>query len=175
MCQSLLNSFHVTVLFLYLLKMSENLWFSNIFRGYWKRPVVWNRLMYQLLFITTNLLLILYPLLLIKSMTYSLVIRFSSQSLVMRYRALNNAPQCRYLTEFWNLGYRLRVQRTENYLCIRKCNDIKNYSKNQIKLKIPKIRYGYQVNKKKLSFKNQCDQWHIPNPWHIQNPQIFKW
>ena len=75
---------------------------------------------------TNNLLLLLYPLLLIKNMTYSLAIRFFSQSLVMRYSALNNAPHRRYLTEFWNFGYSLRVKRKENYLYIGKCNNINN-------------------------------------------------
>ena len=32
-CQLLLNPFHVTGLFLYLLKTSENLWFSDVFKG----------------------------------------------------------------------------------------------------------------------------------------------
>ena len=41
---SLINSFHATVLFLYPLKISENFWFSDVFRGYRKRPVAWNRL-----------------------------------------------------------------------------------------------------------------------------------
>ena len=61
-------------------------------------------------------------------MTYSLAIRFFSQSLVMRYRALNNAPHRRYLTEFWNFGYGLRVKRKEKYLHIWECNNIKNNS-----------------------------------------------
>ena len=39
-----LNPFHATGLFLYPLKISENLWFSYVFRGYRKRPVTWNRL-----------------------------------------------------------------------------------------------------------------------------------
>ena len=34
-----LNPFHATGLFLYLLKILENLWFSHIFKGYSKRPV----------------------------------------------------------------------------------------------------------------------------------------
>ena len=34
-----LNQFHATDLFLYLLKILENLWFSDVFRGYRKRPV----------------------------------------------------------------------------------------------------------------------------------------
>ena len=55
--------------------------------------------------VSANLLLLLHPLLVIKSMTYSLAIRFFSQSLVMRYSALNNAPHRRCLTEFWNFGY----------------------------------------------------------------------
>ena len=130
-CQLLLNPFHDTPLFLYLLKTSENLWFSDVFRGYRKRPLAWNGLMYQLFFRTANLLLLLYPLLLIKSMTYSLAIRFFSQSLVMRYRALNNAPHRRYLTEFWNFGYGFLVKRKENYLYIRKCNNIKNNTKKR--------------------------------------------
>ena len=37
--ESPLNPFHVTGLFLYFLKTSENLWFSDVFRGYRKRPV----------------------------------------------------------------------------------------------------------------------------------------
>ena len=39
-----LNPFHAIGLFLYPLKISENLWFSYVFRGYRKRPVTWNRL-----------------------------------------------------------------------------------------------------------------------------------
>ena len=34
-----INSFHATGLFLYLLKISENLRFSDVFMGYRKRPV----------------------------------------------------------------------------------------------------------------------------------------
>ena len=111
--------------------------------------------MYQLFFRTTNLLLLLYPLCLIKSMTYSLVIRFFSQSLVMRYSALNNAPHRRYLKEFWNFGYGLRVKRKENDLHIGKCNiTLQIIRGNEIpgkaacsKLQVPKIKYGYQINK----------------------------
>ena len=50
--------------------------------------------MYQLLFRTTNLLLLPYPVLFIESMTYSLTIHFIS------YRALNDAPHRRHVTEF---------------------------------------------------------------------------
>ena len=39
------NPFHANGLFLYPLKKSENLWFSNVFRGYRKRPVAWNGLL----------------------------------------------------------------------------------------------------------------------------------
>ena len=65
-----------------------------------ERPLAWNGLMYQLFFRTRNLLILLYALLLFKSITYSSAIRFVSQSLVLRYRTLNNAPHRRYLTEF---------------------------------------------------------------------------
>ena len=34
-----INPFHATGIFLYPLKKSENLWFSDVFRGYRKRPV----------------------------------------------------------------------------------------------------------------------------------------
>ena len=37
-CQLLLNLFHATGLFLYLLKTSENICFSDVFRGYRNRP-----------------------------------------------------------------------------------------------------------------------------------------
>ena len=37
---TLLNQFHATGLFLYPLKTSENLWFSDVFGGYRKRTVV---------------------------------------------------------------------------------------------------------------------------------------
>ena len=87
--------------------------------------------MYQLFFKTTNLLLLLYLLLLIKRMTYSLTIRFFNLSLVMRYGALNNAPHRSYLTEFWNFGYILRVKQKENYLYIGKCKIITNNSKKR--------------------------------------------
>ena len=38
------NLFHATSLFLKPLKTSENLWFSDVFRVYGKRPVAWNML-----------------------------------------------------------------------------------------------------------------------------------
>ena len=38
------NPFHTTGLFLYLLKSSENLWFSDAFRGCRKKPMAWNGL-----------------------------------------------------------------------------------------------------------------------------------
>ena len=40
-----INPFHATDLFWYPLETSENLWFSNAFRGYQKRWVAWNELM----------------------------------------------------------------------------------------------------------------------------------
>ena len=40
----LLNPLCGSYLFLCLLKTSENIWFFDVFRGYWKRPVVWNEL-----------------------------------------------------------------------------------------------------------------------------------
>ena len=40
-----INPFHATDLFWYPLKTSENLWFSDVFRGYQKRSVAWNELM----------------------------------------------------------------------------------------------------------------------------------
>ena len=38
-----------TDFFLYLLKTSENFWFFDVFRGYWKRPKVWNGLICRIL------------------------------------------------------------------------------------------------------------------------------
>ena len=55
--------------------------YSKIF-AYLQPECVSYSLMYQLLFRTTNLLLLLYPLLFIKSMTYSLRVHFFSDSLV---------------------------------------------------------------------------------------------
>ena len=43
------NPFHATGHFLYPLKVLENLWFYNVFRGYKKTSVVWNRLSNQVL------------------------------------------------------------------------------------------------------------------------------
>ena len=40
--EGLVNQFHAAGLFLYPLKTPENLWFSDIFRGYKKRLVAWN-------------------------------------------------------------------------------------------------------------------------------------
>ena len=42
--EELINSFHATCLFLYPLKTSENLWFSDVPREYKKRPMAWNGL-----------------------------------------------------------------------------------------------------------------------------------
>ena len=41
-----INPFHATDLFWYPLKTSENLWFSYVFRGYQKRSVAWNVLIF---------------------------------------------------------------------------------------------------------------------------------
>ena len=38
------NPFHATVIFQYPLETSEDLWFSDIYKGYRKRPEAWNRL-----------------------------------------------------------------------------------------------------------------------------------
>ena len=38
----LIDPFHATGLFLYPLKILENVWFSNVFSGYRKKPVAWN-------------------------------------------------------------------------------------------------------------------------------------
>ena len=43
--EGLINLFHATCLFLYPLKTSENLWFSDVFKGYRKIIVAINRLM----------------------------------------------------------------------------------------------------------------------------------
>ena len=43
-----INPFHATGLFLYPLKTSENLWFFDVSRGYRKKPVAWNRLIYEM-------------------------------------------------------------------------------------------------------------------------------
>ena len=40
----LVNTFHATGLFLHAQKKSESLWFSDVYRGYRKRPVTWNGL-----------------------------------------------------------------------------------------------------------------------------------
>ena len=42
----IINPFHATDLFWYPLKTSENLCFSDVFRGYQKRSVAWNGLRY---------------------------------------------------------------------------------------------------------------------------------
>ena len=42
------NLFHANGLFWYPLKTSENLWFSDVFRGYQKRQLAWNRLTTQM-------------------------------------------------------------------------------------------------------------------------------
>ena len=41
---TLVIPFYATGLFLYPLKTSKNLWLSDVFRGYRKRPVAWNGL-----------------------------------------------------------------------------------------------------------------------------------
>ena len=43
-----INPFHVTGLFIYPLRTSENLWLSNVSRGYRKRPMVWKGLIMKL-------------------------------------------------------------------------------------------------------------------------------
>ena len=53
---SFINPFHDTVLFLYLLKTSENLKFSDVFSGYRKRSVAWNGLAAKICFLFAVLL-----------------------------------------------------------------------------------------------------------------------
>ena len=43
-----INPFYATGLFLYPLKTSENQRFSDVFRGYRKRPVAWNGLRFNI-------------------------------------------------------------------------------------------------------------------------------
>ena len=38
------NPIHVTCLFLYPLETSENKKFSDVFRGFRKRPMIWNKI-----------------------------------------------------------------------------------------------------------------------------------
>ena len=52
--QNLLNFFHATGFVLYPLKTSENLCFSDFFRGYRKRPVAWNGLILSIKNILRN-------------------------------------------------------------------------------------------------------------------------
>ena len=109
--------------------------------------------MYQLFFRAANLLLLLYPLLVIKSMTYSLAIRFFSQSLVMRYSALNNAPHRRDLTEFWDFGYGYELNGRKIIFILGNVITLQIILRNEILgnnrlFKVPKIKYGYQINKK---------------------------
>ena len=47
-CTEPCNPFHANDLFWCPLKTSENLWFSNVFRGYQKRSVTWNGLKFNL-------------------------------------------------------------------------------------------------------------------------------
>ena len=49
--EELINSFHATCLFLYPLKTSENLWFSDVFRGYRKIIVAIKGLMENWFFV----------------------------------------------------------------------------------------------------------------------------
>ena len=60
-------SFHTTRLFLHPLKTSENLWFSDVFRGHRMRRVAWNDLIkdmlsYAIVFIDGIVVSVLRPL-----------------------------------------------------------------------------------------------------------------
>ena len=48
------NQLHATDFFLYPQKTSENLWFSDVFRGYRKRAVTWNGLVFFLVRLGNN-------------------------------------------------------------------------------------------------------------------------
>ena len=87
-------------------------------------------LMYQLFFRTANFLC--HPLLFNKNMGFSLAILFfPATPLHMSYRALNSAPHCRYLTEFW-MFYEWLTEVKIFVYSILKCNNITNNSKKQI-------------------------------------------
>ena len=78
-------------------------------------------------FRTTNLLLSLYSLLIIKSITYSLAIDFFSQSLVYTKVSITHP-----IVDIWqNFGYGLRIKRKGKKLYIRKCNNITYKSKKR--------------------------------------------
>ena len=80
--------------------------------------------MYLLFFKTSNLLLLLYSLLFIKTVTYSLAIDFFSHSLVYE---LNNELLliAHPIVDIWQ-SFRngLRLKRKEKHLYIRKCNKV---------------------------------------------------
>ena len=83
---------------------------------------------YQLFFRIINLTLLLYPLLFIKSMTYSYTF-FQPLLSIWALELLTTHS----IVEIWqNFGYGLRVRRKEKYLSIRKCNNITNNSKKEI-------------------------------------------
>ena len=62
---SSINSLRTTGLFLYPLKTSKNLWFSDIFLGYRKRPLAWDGLMFFLLLTLWRQTIIFFKLLLL--------------------------------------------------------------------------------------------------------------
>ena len=86
-------------------------------------------LMYQLFFRTTNLLLLLYSLLFIKSITYSLAIDFFQPVLgIWATELLITLP----IVDIWqSFEYGLRVKRKEKYLYSRKCNNNTSNSKKR--------------------------------------------
>ena len=88
-------------------------------------------LMYQLFFRTANFLY--HPLLFNNNMGFALAILFffPATPLYMSYRALNSAPYCRYLTEFW-MFYEWLTEVKIFVYSILKCNNITNNSKKQI-------------------------------------------
>ena len=65
--------------------------------------------MNQLFLRTTNLLLLLYPLLFIKSMTGSIAIHFFNHSLVYELRPPNNTPHRRILDMVYKLNGRKNI------------------------------------------------------------------
>lgn len=52
------TKFYISYFVLYLLKILKNLQFSDVFRGYWKRPESWNWLIYRMKYASFGFILL---------------------------------------------------------------------------------------------------------------------
>ena len=148
-----LYPFHPTGLYLYLLKKSENLWFSNFFRGYRKRPMAWNGLVgihsshFTQSWIATT--------------RQSLAVR--GKLIVIEYLTEKLCNLLNYATlEWWIVRLRVELSEAVTWRCSIKKVFLKN-SQNSQENKLVRVSFFSKVDKEETSSDTGAFLWILRN------------